>query len=476
MPTYEELLEENAELRRQVAEQEGRIAEQERQNAALKRRIADLEKLIEEVRRRGKRQAAPFSKGAPSADPKPPGRKAGDQYGQQATRPRPERADETIEVPCPLYCEHCQGKVVLQGKAHQYQVDLPEIRPWTTELILHHGKCSQCGREVVGRDARQSSQSFRVGNVQLGPGVLALAAWLNKVAGLSYGKIAALLKQLAGLSVSRSALCRALLRMSKRLEPLYEELKAKIQSSPVVYPDETGWREGGHSVWMWIFTNRRETVYSIEPGRGYDQASEVLGEGFAGVLVADGWASYQKFEEATHQTCLAHLLRRCEEMLEKATRGAVRFPRKVKEILQSALEVRDQRDEGKISGEALEKARQELELQMDRCLSGRFTNPDNRRLAQHLIRHQEQLFLFLERPDVEATNWPAEQGIRPAVINRKTSGGNRTAEGSQAQAVLMSVLRTLQQHQLGALEILPQLLRSPQPLKLDAILASSQPP
>lgn len=469
MPTSEELLQENAELRR-------RVADQERQIAALKRRIADLEKLVEELRRRGKRQAAPFSKGAPSEDPKQSGRKAGDQYGQQATRPRPERVDETIEVPCPLYCEHCQGKVVLQGKAHQYQVDLPEILPWTTEFILHYGKCSQCGREAVGRHPRQTSQSFRVGSVQLGPGVLGLAAWLNKVGGLSYGKIAALLRELAGLSVSRSALCRALLRMSKKLEPLYEELKAKIRSSPVVYPDETGWREGGHSVWLWVFTNRSETVYSIQPGRGYAEASEVLGEGFVGVLVADGWAPYQKFEEATHQTCLAHLLRRCEEMLEKATGGAVRFPRAVKEILQSALEVRDQRDAGKLSGEALEKAKQELELQMDSRLSGQFTNPDNQRLAQHLIRHQEQLFVFLERTDVEATNWPAEQGIRPAVINRKTSGGNRTAEGSQAQAVLMSVLRTFQQHQLGALKILPQLLRSPQPLKLEAILPSPQPP
>jgi transposase len=229
-------------------------------------------------------------------------------------------------------------------------------------------------------------------------------------------------------------------------------------------------------VWLWIFTNRSETVYSIQPGRGYAQASEILGEEFAGVLVADGWASYQKFEDATHQTCLAHLLRRCEEMLEKATRGAVRFPRAVKEILQSALEVRDQRDEGKLSGEALEKARQELASEMDRCLSGRFTNPDNQRLAQHLIRHQEQLFVFLERTDVEATNWPAEQGIRPAVINRKTSGGNRSAEGSRAQAVLMSVLRTLQQHQIGALEILLQLLRSPHPLKLETLLPSPQPP
>ena len=376
---------------------------------------------------------------------------------------------------CPLYCEHCQGKVVLEGKAHQYQVDLPEIKPWTTEFILHYGKCSQCGREVAGHHPRQTSQAFRVGSVQLGPDVLGFVAWLNKVAGLSYGKIAALLKELTGLEVSRSALCRALLRMGKKLEPLYEELKAKIQNSAVVYPDETGWREGGHTRWLWVFTNRSVTVYSIQPGRGYAQAVEILGEGFCGVLVADGWAPYQKFEAATHQTCLAHLLRRCGEMLEQATGGAVRFPRAVKEILQSALEVRDQRDTGTISGEALEKAKEELELQMDRLLSGQRTNPDNQRLAQHLIRHQDQLFLFLIREDVEATNWPAEQGIRPAVINRKTSGGNRTAAGSQAQSVLMSVLRTLQQHQLRLLEILPRLLRDPS-LTLAAILPTPQPP
>ena len=469
MPTYEDLLQENAELLR-------RIAEQERQIGGLNRRVAELEKLLDELRRRGKRQAAPFSKGAPSDAPKRPGRKAGDQYGQQATRAVPEQVDETIVVDCPLYCEHCQGKVTLEGKASQYQIDLPEIRPRTTEFILHHGKCVECGREVVGRHPRQTSQAFRVGNVQFGPSVLGFAAWLNKVGGLSYGKIAALLKELAGLKVSRSALCRALLRLSTKLEPLYEELKAKIQSSAVVYPDETGWREGGHSVWLWVFTNRSETVYSIQPGRGYREAAEILGEDYAGVLVADGWAPYQKFDEATHQTCLAHLLRRCNEMLEQATGGAVRFPRVVKEILQTALGVRDQRDAGEIDAAAVAQAKEELQAEMDRTLSGQFTNPSNQRLAKHLILHQDQLFLFLERTDVEATNWPAEQGIRPAVVNRKTSGGNRTAEGSQAQAVLMSVLRTLQQHQRGALEVLSQLLRSPQALQLDAILASSQPP
>lgn len=86
------------------------------------------------------------------------------------------------------------------------------------------------------------------------------------------------------------------------------------------------------------------------------------------------------------------------------------------------------------------------------------------------------MFLFLEREDVEATNWRAEQGIRPAVVNRKMSEGNRTPQGSKAQAVLMSVLRTLQQHQASALEILPRLLHSPESLKLDSVLPCPQPP
>src|SRR3954471_23858748 len=127
MPTYEELLQENAELRRRVAEQELQIAN-------LKRQVEELKKLVEELRRRGKRQAAPFSKGEPSDDPKRPGRKAGDQYGQQATRALPKQVDETIVVECPLSCEHCQGKVTLEDEASQYH--LPEIRPFTTQFIL----------------------------------------------------------------------------------------------------------------------------------------------------------------------------------------------------------------------------------------------------------------------------------------------------------------------------------------------------
>jgi transposase len=453
MPTYDEILQENSELRRRVAEQEGRIEKQER-------RIAQLEKIIEELRRGGKRQAGPFSKGEPKSDPQRPGRKPAERYGKRACRPVPEQVDETIEVASPRTCEVCSGPVRLAGEERQYQIDLPEIRPQTTEFVLQVSECTQCGHRMMGRHPRQTSQAVGPAGVQMGPGVVSLATYLNKVGGLSYGKIAALLEQMAGLRVARSTLCRALLRTASKARPIYEELIETIRTSPVVYPDESGWREGGFSSWLWAFTNRCETVYSIARGRGFAEASEILGEEYAGTLVADGWAPYRCFAKATHQTCLAHLLRRCGEMLETAQGGAVRFPRRVQEILRAALAVRDRREAKTISPQGVRIAKGRLVAQMDRLLSGDFTHEGNRRLAKHLRRYREALFLFLDRDDLEATNWPAEHAIRPAVVNRKSCAGNRTRRGAEAQAVVMSLLRTCQQRGLNSFSTLTRILRS----------------
>lgn len=458
MPTYEELHQENAELRRRLAEQE--------------RRIAVLERIVEELRRGGKRQAAPFSKGAPKSDPKRPGRKAATLYGQRACRPRPEQVDECLEVGCPLFCESCQGRVRLVGKESQFQIDLPEIRTWTTEFILHYGECTRCGRRVIGRHPRQTSQAVGVAGVQIGPQVVSLAIYLNKVGGLSYGKIVALLEQMAGFQVARSTLCRALLRTAAKSQPIYEDLVQSIRGSPVVYPDESGWRIAGLSAWLWAFTNRRQTVYSIRRGRGYAEAASVLGEDYAGVLAADGWAPYRRFTRATHQTCLAHLLRRCREMLETAQRGEVRFPRQVQAILQAALAVRDRREAGTISPHGVRVAKGRLEAKIDRLLAGKLTAAANLRFAKHLRRHQDDLFVFLDRQDVEATNWPAEHAIRPAVVNRKSCAGNRTPKGANAQAVLMSMLRTCHQQGLNSIQALSTILHQKKVPSFEGLLSA----
>jgi transposase len=461
MPTYEELLQERDELLRRVAEQE--------------KRIVRLEKLIEELQRKGKRQAGPFSKGEPKADPKSPGRKRGEQYGQAAIRSVPRRVDETLDVPCPLSCESCQGKVRLRGKESQYQIDLPPIRPVTTEFVIHYGECQDCGRRVQGRHPRQISSALGVGKVQWGPGVISWAAYLNKIGGLSYGKITDVFQELADLEVSRSGLCRAVARLAKAAEPSYEKLAENVRGSNVVYPDETGWRIGGQTSWLWAFVTAGQTVYRIARGRGYKDASHVLGEDYAGLIGSDGWAPYRRFVHAERQACLAHLLRRCREMQEVATGSTAQFPSEVQALLQAALKVRDRRNSQQISLRGARIAKGRLQARLVRLLAQEQADPANQRLAKHLRRLEKELFVFLERPEVEATNWPAEQAIRPAVVNRKSCAGNRTARGAHHQGILMSVLRTGHQRKLSPIDLLTSILRNPHPRPHRALTRSPPP-
>ena len=104
------------------------------------------------------------------------------------------------------------------------------------------------------------------------------------------------------------------------------------------------------------------------------------------------------------------------------------------------------------------------------------TYPPNRRLLQHLRTERPALFTCLRRPDVEATNWQAEQAIRPAVVTRKVCGGNRTPRGAATQSIVASVLRTCAHQRRDPLELLVSLQRSSHPIVADLNLPGPAPP
>ena len=82
-----------------------------------------------------------------------------------------------------------------------------------------------------------------------------------------------------------------------------------------------------------------------------------------------------------------------------------------------------------------------------------------RRFARHLTRERDALFTFLDIDGVPATNYLAEQALRPAVVNRKMSGGNNTDTGANTQAILMTVLHTAKKRSIDAIELIVQALR-----------------
>ena len=162
------------------------------------------------------------------------------------------------------------------------------------------GVCSCCGRRVQGRHREQTSDALGAAGSQIGPRALSTAAWLHKTCGMSLAKICALYANL-GLSVTPGALAQAMDRLAAKAAATYEALKAELAAAAVISPDETGWRVGGLSAWLWAFAASTITIYAICDGRGFDEAITVLPADFAGVLCRDGWAPYRKFTQAVHQ-------------------------------------------------------------------------------------------------------------------------------------------------------------------------------
>jgi transposase len=424
----------------------------------LEGRIEKLMGIIESLQRGNKRQAAPFSKGPPKPDPKPPGRKPGDAYGRQAFRAAPPCIDEVYVAPLPERCPICESSVTLESVEIQYQTEIPR-RPIYRQFNVHVGRCTRCRKRLQGRHPLQSSNALGAAASQIGSDAQSLATILNKEAGLSHGKVQAFFKTAFGIVIARATSARTMLRAARRCEPAFKEIQIAVKHSDWCVPDETGWKVGGLLQWLHGFVTQAATLYLIRPSRGFDVAEEALSRDYAGALTHDGWKTYEQFESAVHGQCNAHLLRRCNHLLETATRGAVIFPRQVKTLLLKGLALRDKREAQEITLDACAKKARKLSRTME-SLCGPKTHLGNEQFAKFLYQRANEVFNHLRDPRLDATNWRAEQAIRPAVVNRKVWGGNRTQAGAEAQGCLTSLLRTAWQRGLQALDFISQTLRA----------------
>jgi transposase len=433
----------------------------QKQVADLQVQVAELARRLEEALRAGKRQAAPFRKGPPKPKPQRPGRKAGADHGNHGHRapPASEQISECHEVPLPDTCPHCQGHLVETAVAEQFQTEIPR-QPVVRRFRVHIGHCQWCGRRAQGRHPLQTSDALGAAASQVGPDAQAAATVLHTQMGLSHGKVAAVFDTLFGIDLTRGASAQINLRAAARLEPDYRRILDEVRSSERIAADETGWRIAGQPAWLHVWVADGATAYGIDKQRSAAVLEGVIGRDWDGILSHDGFASYGRFEEAIHQQCAAHILRRARDMLEWATRGAVHFPRQVLALFTEAIHLRNNCLRGLLSPEDLAARREAFDDRLLELAGRPRCVPEHERLAKHLWNYAEQWFGFLTDPTVEATNWQAEQAVRPAVVNRKVYGGNRSAAGARAQAVLMSVLETCRRQACSTLDHVSQTLRS----------------
>lgn len=369
------------------------------------------------------------------------GKKPGRKTGHPGTRRAPPARIDAREDHRAECCPHCQGKLKrCAGARTRYIEDIPEnITPVVTEHTIHRDWCPHCKTlvEPVVPDALPNST---VGNR-----VLTLSAWWHYGLGITIDNIVSVLNHHLQFPVSPGALPQMWYRLQEILFPWYEQIQEHALLAAVLHGDETGWRVNGKGHWLWCFSYDRGTYYLIDAQRGRPVLAKFFKRDFAGTLITDFWGAYNAVVCSRRQVCLAHLLRDLKhvEQYKYPSRKWPKFAKKLRRLIHDALRLKKRQEELESDVYASRCAR--LHARLDALIATPWKDPQAKRLLKRFRRHRAHLFTFLDDPAVPADNNHGERAIRPAVIIRKNSYGNRTQRGADCQAVLMSIYRTLKQ-------------------------------
>jgi transposase len=473
---YHKAMATTAQLSAQNRKLKLRLANLEAQNEALKKRVAELEgevaslnKALAEARsallaqkRASKRQAAPFSRGKKEDKPRKPGRKK----GHKAThRPVPERVDREVDVPLVQpYCLYCGGELETRRIMPQYQIDIPPVEPVITRFNVETARCACCGRRAQGRNPQQISDALGAANIHFGPRLLSFAAEVKHALGVPYEKVTRILEKGFGIKVSPASLARASQRIAAKAEPTYKQLILELRGEEVVGGDETSWRINGDKAWLWVFTSSRIALYTIDPSRAGAVVEEILGSDFKGTLVTDCFIAYDPLPYQ-QQKCFAHFLRRCKDNIALPSFSpALTLSYRLLWLLRGAISLRNSKET--LPPETYAQDCKRLEAAFDRLIQS--VSPDEeddeaRRFAKLLRKQRHRLFLFLYIDAVPYTNNAAERALRPAVIARKLSAGNRSDKGVKAHAIILSIHQTCQLLDIEFQDIITQILHQSSP-------------
>lgn len=426
----------------ELAEANARLAREksglERENAKLKEELEQAEERIAELERTAVRQAAPFRRrqSLKVAEKKRPGRPAG-HPGLQ--RPRPLHVDQVVEQPL-VACPQCGGAVQDRAPLTQYIEELPPVRPVVTRLTTWTGTCAQCG-PVQSTHPLQVSRGQGAAAVQLGPRAVAWATLLNKQFGIPLRKTCSILQRGFGLKLSAGGLAQMLHRVAAKLRPQYEALRKQVRRSAANYLDETSWYVGDPHWVLWVCTAPEYTLYHVDPSHGGGVAEKLLGREYAGVLVTDCHGAYRRMKCPQHK-CIAHHLRALHKSRDKNRRSTSRYLDAWERLWRDVIELRRQRDA--LPAEDFVQRRAALEASWDQLLARPVSEAGDRYFLGRMRNvggHHFGCLYF----DVEATNNRAERAIRPAVVARKISCGNRTQRGASTWQILVSLATTAQQ-------------------------------
>ena len=443
------------------------------QNKALQAENARLKKRVEELERRARRYAAPFSRDTRTAAPKQPGRRPGEGPFAYKSPPMPEQVHETLQIPTPNTCPRCgfTGPLIFTRQDKAWVTELaPQNAVHVTEYHVPVLACPQCHHAVRGEHPALSADQVGATAHRLGPVLHATLQTLHHEVGLPVRRIGRVMELLSGLQVTQSAITQAAVRLATDGRPLaahVDALQAQLQQAPFVHHDDTGWRVGAQNAWVGAFRSADTVLFRANLQHTNVELRDGLGQNFVGILICDRFSTYDSrvLEGVRQQKCLAHLIRNADEVAVgeqgRPGRGEL-YGRRVAQVFRDGIRLHRDVTTGVCTPDEYAQQGEGLTLRLDVLLNrAPLKSKANERLRMGVLKHRilDRVWRFLKDPDIPPTNNAAERSLRTVVMARKVSQCSKNAVGAQTYMRIKSAVETARLRGQDPIAVLASLMR-----------------
>lgn len=427
----------------------------EKENEKLKEENAYLKFELEELKSKRYKSNNRNPPDETAAAPKSPPKKRGGLFGHAGWfRSKPKKIDRIVEVRLDK-CPECGSKDLTEcEKIHEHVHE--DIMPPKVEVVLYRKRryyCKNCKKVLTPKGPGEIPGS------RIGPRAKAFAAFLRYAVKISGRDVKTLFDKAFGIKIAASSIAGFMDQLKAEALPLYNDLLAALKKGSFIHADETGWTIDKINHWLWKLSNKKICVTHIDKSRGQKVVEKLLGKDYGGVLISDFLSAYNKILAKAKQRCLAHIFRDLDKVVGywHNDKEISRYCKRLSKIFEDAISLYEEY-KGKEWDKKYRRRRYLITSQLN---DFSFPNPNKRilkRFAKRLKRHKNELFTFLYIKDIDYHNNHAEQQIRPDVIFRKITFGNRSYTGAENHSVIMTILQTAKLNNLDPIATLEKIL------------------
>jgi len=407
----------------------------------LLKEIEQFKKRVEELEGKIKEKSKPhFIKDPIETRSKKTGQKKGH---EGISRKTPETIDKIIEYQL-TECPECGGHNLsdVQEERERVITDIPEQRAINILITLERRYCKDCKKMA------EPKIEEALPNARFGLRLMLLVLIMKLDSRIPSNKITSLLEMLYNVKISDGEVYVILEQLSKAFGSYYDELVKKIKEALVKNVDETSWRTNGKNRWLWIFINKELALFLVRVKRSSEVPKVFLGNQEGKTTVNDRLEAYSQLAKdsgSVQQICWTHLLRNSKDLAEHY-KEAKYIHKRMKFIYKKAKE----------GGE-----KEKLLNWIDLIGAKVYNSHEVFKFVKAICRkHREDLFRFVDNPEVDSTNNRAERGLRQAVVIRKISNGSRSEKGADTTAKLLSIMQTVKMNYSNPMDAMIGLLQN----------------